>query len=557
MGNDRATWTGTSLAALVLAGRFGDLNDADLLASTAALDEDANLAEAAFSTLIGRHGPMVLRTCRTILQDHHDAEDAFQATFLLLVQRARRLRVTGSLGPWLHAVALRVSLAARRLRARRPRVVDVGEVQQSVLAQASAGPLETAMRREADESLHCLIDRLPPRLRSCLVLCDLEGMTYAAAARTLGIPVGTVQSRLARARSRLRTQLSERQPNILSDDASGGPLPGLAAVQSAVPATLCRQTARFCTFLAEGGSSAVPVIRPAIAAMMKGATAMNVPGRLARSSLALAVLFLAGTLAAHSQPPSGRGPDPPKSPPSQSPAVAPARGPGLAPVEVEVSAGRGKVLAFELDHEGNRQLIKTRDRRGNLREQHKETDLELNWAVVIGVVPNRSILKQQQVDMASRDLLLQLYRRVELSRQEQTDDGSWSEWQLVDPAPTIQVLDNLPEVDEELLPPRFRLDSLVDPLPYQRNGKWERVNPGRLLAKVRSPEVVNPNLDPRIQASDALEADELMFRSFDFSVVRGRTYRYRARIVLQVRQSNRLNEKAGNWSRPTEPVTVP
>src|SRR5206468_10448 len=120
LADQRATGTLAAFQALTRAGRQGDLTDADLLARAIRAGGDREVAEASFSALIGRHGPMVLGVCRTILRDHHDAEDAFQATFLLLVQRAGRLHLSGSLGPWLHEVAVRVCLAARRARGRRP-----------------------------------------------------------------------------------------------------------------------------------------------------------------------------------------------------------------------------------------------------------------------------------------------------------------------------------------------------------------------------------------------------------------------------------------------------
>jgi hypothetical protein len=123
----------------------------------------------------------------------------------------------------------------------------------------------------------------------------------------------------------------------------------------------------------------------------------------------------------------------------------------------------------------------------------------------------------------------------------------------------MRILDNLPEEDKELVPPGFRLESLVDRLPHRTNGRWSRVNPERILITGRITErrVIGVNPDPKEQVLAALRSEELMMSSFDFSVVPGRTYRYRARIVFLATAAGRSwQKKAGEWSRPTEPVAV-
>src|SRR3954453_4437774 len=102
------------------AGTAGDLTDRQLLERFTARAGEA--AELAFAALVERHGPMVLRVCRSVLRDEHEAHDAFQATFLVLVNKARSLWVCDSLAPWLHAVAYRVALCARASAARRRRI---------------------------------------------------------------------------------------------------------------------------------------------------------------------------------------------------------------------------------------------------------------------------------------------------------------------------------------------------------------------------------------------------------------------------------------------------
>lgn len=159
---------------------------------------------AAFETLLRRHGPMVLGVCRRLLRDEASVEDAFQATFLVLVRQAGRIRKLASVGSWLHGVALRTARQAIALASRRRR----HEEGFARLAPVSELPPEPTadLGPWLDEELR----RLPERLRRPLVLCYLEGLTKTQAARRLGLPEGTVSSRLTRARSALRNRLLKR-----------------------------------------------------------------------------------------------------------------------------------------------------------------------------------------------------------------------------------------------------------------------------------------------------------------------------------------------------------
>src|SRR5262249_21871739 len=141
-------------------------------------------AELAFAALVERHGPMVLRACRAVLRDEHEAHDAFQATFLVLVRRAGSLWVRDSLGPWLHQVACRVAWCARSASARRRR-------HERQAAERSGPAASEASRDELGPVLHEEIDRLPEPYRAAIVLCCLEGLTLEQAARRLGWPIGT------------------------------------------------------------------------------------------------------------------------------------------------------------------------------------------------------------------------------------------------------------------------------------------------------------------------------------------------------------------------------
>jgi RND family efflux transporter MFP subunit len=181
-------------------GAVRELTDGQLLERFAT--ERGEAAELAFAVLVERHGPMVMRVCRSVLTELHDAQDAFQATFLVLVKRARGLWVRDSVGPWLHQVAYRTASCARRITARHRRLER----------HVAKSEYDTHIERdvELERLLHEEIDRLPERYRSPVVLCDLESRTHEQAARHLGWPVGTVKSRLSRGRERLRDRLIRR-----------------------------------------------------------------------------------------------------------------------------------------------------------------------------------------------------------------------------------------------------------------------------------------------------------------------------------------------------------
>jgi RNA polymerase sigma factor (sigma-70 family) len=154
--------------------------------------------EAAFEALVIRHGPMVFGVCRRILRDPADAEDAFQATFLVLVRQARSIRGRDSLGGWLHRVAYRVAIRANADR-RKPEAVDLDSL---------AAP--EAADRDLIALIHEELERLPSKYRVPIILCDLENHTHEEAAQALHWPLGTVKGRLSRARNLLKDRLIRR-----------------------------------------------------------------------------------------------------------------------------------------------------------------------------------------------------------------------------------------------------------------------------------------------------------------------------------------------------------
>ena len=197
------------LSALLRSGTSAGLSDSELLERFASRrGEGDELAELAFATLVARHGPMVLRVCRAGLADQHEAEDAFQATFLVLAMRAGSIRRRQSVGSWLHGVALRVASCARSRAVRRRR----HERRHALMTMRTtvANGESTVQDEDSDRVLHEEIGRLPERFRSALVLCYVEGLTHEMAAGMLGCPVGTIRSRLATARERLRRRLTRR-----------------------------------------------------------------------------------------------------------------------------------------------------------------------------------------------------------------------------------------------------------------------------------------------------------------------------------------------------------
>ncbi|HJZ54299.1 MAG TPA: sigma-70 family RNA polymerase sigma factor, partial [Gemmataceae bacterium] len=157
--------------------------------------------EDAFAVLVARHGPMVMGVCRRVLGQAADAEDAFQATFLVLVRKAGSFTSRDLLANWLHGVALRTALKARTMTAkRRAREQPVAEVPEREAVRQNPGEGQASV---VDEEL----SRLPEKYRLPIVLCELEGKSHQEAAAQLGWPVGTLSGRLSRARKILADRL--------------------------------------------------------------------------------------------------------------------------------------------------------------------------------------------------------------------------------------------------------------------------------------------------------------------------------------------------------------
>jgi RNA polymerase sigma factor (sigma-70 family) len=270
-------------------GVVAGLSDAELLERFAvqkASAEDARLAaEAAFAALVARHGPMVLGVCRRALADPGDVEDAFQATFLVLVRRARSVRVGDSLGRWLYGVARRV---AAKARARSDR--DRGR--SAPLEVEPAVPEVPGDRVELLAALDEEVSRLPERYRAPVVLCHLEGLSHAEAADRLRWPVGTVSGRLSRARDLLRTRLARRG---LAPTA-GSMVTMLAAegARAAVPDPLAEATVRAALRLAMGGGAQAGAGAASVLSLMNAALRAAVALKLKVAAAVLLAIAVAG-----------------------------------------------------------------------------------------------------------------------------------------------------------------------------------------------------------------------------------------------------------------------
>jgi RNA polymerase sigma factor (sigma-70 family) len=190
---------------VTLSGRYAGSLVYDALSDGQLLDWFVHQREeAAFAALVRRHGPMVLSVCRRVLRHSQDAEDAFQATFLVLAEKAPGLRQPELLANWLYGVAYRTALHARQRASRRSE--REREAATLFFSEGDSESESRELRQVLDEELQ----GLPEKYRAPLVLCYLEGMTNEAAARRLGWPSGSMSYRLARGRELLRERLEAR-----------------------------------------------------------------------------------------------------------------------------------------------------------------------------------------------------------------------------------------------------------------------------------------------------------------------------------------------------------
>jgi RNA polymerase sigma factor (sigma-70 family) len=282
--------------------------------------------EAAFEALLRRHGPMVLGVCRRVLRNSQDAEDAFQATFLVLVRKAAEIAQPELLGNWLYGVAYRTALDARSATARR----RARERQVNAMPEPEVS--DTAdVWRDLRPLLDHELSRLPDKYRVPVVLCDLEGRTRREVAQQLGIPTGTLSGRLTTARRLLAGRLT-RQGLVLSAGALTGALWQGAA---RVPAPLVISTVQAATAVAAGQAVAA-VVSARVAALAQGMVKAMFVTRL---KIATALLLVVGLLLGAGL--LGREPGAAQSPAEENTQVA------QAPGQEAQKAGPPRVLKLE------------------------------------------------------------------------------------------------------------------------------------------------------------------------------------------------------------------
>jgi RNA polymerase sigma factor (sigma-70 family) len=254
MANDQLSVVVQHITRLAGAPACEELTDGALLERLA-----SGQREWAFAELVRRHGPMVLGVCRRMRGNADDAEEAFQATFLVLFRRARFLGRRGSVANWLYTVAYHVALKAKLGQARRRhRERQVVEMHQQ---ESHPAEIWSDLQLVLDEELN----RLPEKYRKLVVLCYLEGKTNEQAARLEKCPVGTVKGRLSRARQLLRTRLLRRGISL-----SAGSIATVLAEQAtaSVPPPLTTLTVK--TILAVSGQAGAAGISAKVTMLAEG-----------------------------------------------------------------------------------------------------------------------------------------------------------------------------------------------------------------------------------------------------------------------------------------------
>jgi RNA polymerase sigma factor (sigma-70 family) len=239
------------LTTLCHSGVLGNLNDEQLLERFVDLSDPS--AHEAFAALVRRHGPMVFGVCARVLRDTHEAEDAFQATFLVLARKASSVIPRERVANWLYGVAFRTASEAR-VRAARRRAREE-KVAAGLRVHTPDEALHNELRAILDDELSCL----PARYRGPIVLCELEGLTRQEAAQRLGVAEGTVSSRLARAKVRLRDRLARR---------------GLALPAGAISLVAIREASA--TVLSDGLIESTTLAATRVAAGMLGAAGLSI-----------------------------------------------------------------------------------------------------------------------------------------------------------------------------------------------------------------------------------------------------------------------------------------
>ena len=268
------------LRRVVLLQEGADRTDGELLASFIDVKD-----EVAFEALMRRHGPMVLAVCRRVVCNLHDAEDAFQATFLVLARKASSIKPRGMVANWLHGVAFRTAMKARTMTAKR----------HAREKQTKDTPEPAATEQNQWHDVQALLDQelngLPENYRLPILLCDLEGKTIKDATHQLGWPQGTLAGRLARGRKLLAKRLANR--GVVLSAGSLAAIVSQNVASAGVPTSLMVSTVKAATLIAAGQSTVAGVVSAKVAALMEGVLKVML---LTKLKIATAVVLLGITL---------------------------------------------------------------------------------------------------------------------------------------------------------------------------------------------------------------------------------------------------------------------
>jgi len=401
------------IRSLATAQKTNEQIDGDLL--DAFLSHNDQLA---FEVLVRRHGPMVLRVCRRVLGNGHDAEDALQATFLVLAQKAKSIRKKTTLASWLHGVAYRMATHANRARSRRR--THESEVQPAT----SQDPALNVALRELQTILDEEIERLPDSLRETFVYIYLENRSCVEVARQLGLNESAVRMRLNRARKRLRERLTGRGVSLMAA------LAAVAVGADAAPAALSRSLVcaivKAAAQIAVGQSPAGGLVSAKVLSLMEG---MNRTMTLMKwkavvlllATLPVAAIGLGVTTYANICLPGGTSPE--------FPAVAGADDFSQLPQLPQKKPSRSSVASA---------VSADRDRTGAQRERAKELlqqALEL-LGVANGdasVAPSRALLDIaiQQINLGERAAAADTFRRARRAIDGLPEEGRLMELRLL------------------------------------------------------------------------------------------------------------------------------
>jgi RNA polymerase sigma factor (sigma-70 family) len=294
--------------------------------------------EAAFRALVQRHGPMVMGVCRRALHHHQDAEDAFQATFLVLARKAPSIHKRTALPSWLYGVAQRVASTARRAEGRR----KARERRATKVTRAQAD-LEVAWR-ELQAVLAEEVQRLPQKYQAPFVLCCLEGQSKAEAAALLGWKEGTVSSRLAEGRKRMQERLARRGLTLAGALCAAGLS---ASAAPALPPDLVNRTVQAARAVLAGKVAGVSA---PVTPLLEGVTNAMFTGKVQAATLVLLAVGLMGAAAGlRIHRVSADPPAPEAAPPAGADGVPAAKPPSGPAAKVEAPADHlptGAVLRF-------------------------------------------------------------------------------------------------------------------------------------------------------------------------------------------------------------------